>query len=102
MSPGDNFTWNEVAVLTSFVVVFALSFASFWIIKRTIGLRVDEREEESGLDISSHGMYGYPEAFIPQPEYPVGDHVPHVAGTPVALVADPPPAKASNITGKAA
>lgn len=93
---------QAVGVVGTFLVVFALSMAAFWMIKRTIGLRVDEGEEESGLDISSHGMYGYPEAFIPQPEYPVGDHSPHVAGTPVAMVADAPPTKASNITGKAA
>ena len=29
-----------------------------------------EQEEDAGLDISEHGMYGYPEQFIPQPEYP--------------------------------
>jgi hypothetical protein len=28
------------------------------------GLRVRETEEESGLDISEHGMHGYPEQFI--------------------------------------
>ena len=41
-------------------------------IKSTIGLRVSDEEEEAGLDISSHGMYGYPEQFIPQPEYSTG------------------------------
>jgi Amt family ammonium transporter len=25
-------------------------------------------EEDAGLDISEHGMYGYPEQFIPAPE----------------------------------
>jgi hypothetical protein len=29
-------------------------------------------------------MYGYPEAFIPQPEYPAGHYTPTMAGTPVA------------------
>ncbi len=61
-----------LAVLFTFVVVFAISIVSFAVIKRTIGLRVDEGEEEAGLDISSHGMYGYPEQFIPQPEYSTG------------------------------
>ena len=27
-----------------------------------------EEEEDAGLDISEHGMYGYPEQFIPAPE----------------------------------
>ena len=31
----------------------------------TIGLRVDEAEELAGLDISSHGMYGYPGVVHP-------------------------------------
>jgi ammonium transporter, Amt family len=60
------------AVLFTFVVVFAISFATFALIKATIGLRVSDEEEEAGLDISSHGMYGYPEQFIPQPEYSTG------------------------------
>jgi Amt family ammonium transporter len=54
------------------VVVFAISIVTFKLIKSTIGLRVSEEEEEAGLDISSHGMYGYPEQFIPQPEYSTG------------------------------
>jgi Amt family ammonium transporter len=37
-------------------------------IKRTYGLRVSAEHEEAGLDISEHGMYGYPEQFIPAPE----------------------------------
>jgi len=61
-----------LAVLFTFVVVFAISIATFAFIKSTIGLRVSDEEEEAGLDISSHGMYGYPEQFIPQPEYSTG------------------------------
>jgi Amt family ammonium transporter len=53
-------------------VVFVLSYITFALIKATIGLRVTDDEEEAGLDISSHGMYGYPEQFIPQPEYSTG------------------------------
>ena len=48
--------------------MFSLSFATFWVIKKTYGLRVTEEEEDAGLDISEHGMYGYPEQFIPAPE----------------------------------
>jgi Amt family ammonium transporter len=61
-----------LAVLFTFVVVFVISIATFRFIKSTIGLRVSDDEEEAGLDISSHGMYGYPEQFIPQPEYSTG------------------------------
>lgn len=61
-----------LAVVFTFIVVFAISYATFAIIKATIGLRVSDEEEDAGLDISSHGMYGYPEQFIPQPEYSTG------------------------------
>jgi ammonium transporter, Amt family len=35
--------------------------ALFWILKHTIGLRVSEESETSGLDFSQHGMAAYPE-----------------------------------------
>ena len=58
---------QAVAVGASFVTVFVLSFAVFWVIKKTVGLRVTAHEELEGLDISEHGMWGYPEAFMPVP-----------------------------------
>jgi Amt family ammonium transporter len=61
-----------VGFTIAFVFVFSASFLTFWAIKKTYGLRVTEAEEDAGLDISEHGMYGYPEQFIPQPEYPGG------------------------------
>jgi Amt family ammonium transporter len=73
----------------AFAAVFTFSFATFWVIKRTSGLRVSDEAEEAGLDISEHGMYGYPEQFIPQPEYSIGLYEPTVAGTP--LPGSPPP-----------
>jgi ammonium transporter, Amt family len=39
----------------------------FLAIKMTVGLRVSEDHETSGLDISEHGMFGYPEQFIDVP-----------------------------------
>ena len=82
---------QAVGVAATFTLVFVLSYATFWAIKKTIGLRVSEDEERAGLDIASHGMYGYPEAFIPQEEYPAAPGFePHVAGTPVATAAAPP------------
>lgn len=75
-----------LAVLFTFLVVFVISIATFAAIKATIGLRVPPEEEDAGLDISSHGMYGYPEAFIPQPEYSTGlpgTSVPPGAGVPM-------------------
>jgi Amt family ammonium transporter len=63
---------QSVGFLVAFTFVFAMSFATFYAIKKTVGLRVSEDEEDAGLDISEHGMYGYPEVFIPAPEYPGG------------------------------
>jgi Amt family ammonium transporter len=59
---------QAVGFLIAFSFVFAMSYATFFLIKVTYGLRVSEEEEDAGLDISEHGMYGYPEAFIPQAE----------------------------------
>jgi Amt family ammonium transporter len=55
-----------VAVVFAFVLV--VSYVVFGIIKATYGLRVSPEEEDAGLDMSEHGMYGYPEQFIPAPE----------------------------------
>jgi Amt family ammonium transporter len=59
---------QALGVVVVFAFVFILSYATFWIIKKTYGLRVSAEEEEAGLDITEHGMYGYPEQFIPAPE----------------------------------
>ena len=61
---------QALAVVATFTFVFVVSYAMFAAIKATIGLRVSEEEELAGLDISTHGMYGYPESFIPREEYP--------------------------------
>ncbi|MET3698239.1 ammonium transporter [Bacillus oleivorans] len=50
-----------IGVLGAAAYVAAVSFAVLFILKKTIGLRVSAEEEMSGLDISEHGSYGYPE-----------------------------------------
>lgn len=69
---------QALATVATFAFVFVLSIAVFYAIKLTIGMRVSEAEEDAGLDISEHGMYGYPEQFIPSSEL-VGSGMP---GTP--------------------
>jgi ammonium transporter, Amt family len=59
---------QALGIVVVFAFVFVVSFATFWAIKKTYGLRVTADEEDAGLDISEHGMYGYPEQFIPAPE----------------------------------
>jgi Amt family ammonium transporter len=63
---------QALGVVCAFVFVFVISYACFYLIKRTVGLRVSAAEEEAGLDIAEHGMYGYPEQFIPAPEIGAG------------------------------
>ena len=55
---------QAVGVVAAFTLVFTLSYVTFAAIKAVFGLRVTEAEEEEGLDIVEHGMYGYPEQFI--------------------------------------
>ena len=78
-------------VAAAFITVPVLSIGTFWAIKKTVGLRVDVEAEEAGLDIAEHGMYGYPEQFIPQPEFGNGGYQPTVVGTPIALPATTTP-----------
>ncbi len=82
----------QVAGFTvAFSFVFAMSYATFFVISKTYGLRVTEEEEDAGLDISEHGMYGYPEAFIPPAEL-IG-----YGGGPTATV---PPAPVASMATK--
>jgi ammonium transporter, Amt family len=46
---------------------FTAAFAVLWVMKATAGIRVDADVETAGLDVSEHGMWGYPEFYIPVP-----------------------------------
>ena len=41
------------------VYSFVISYGLFWILDKTMGLRVDRDEEVAGLDISEHQEIGY-------------------------------------------
>src|SRR5215211_7633236 len=60
--------YQALGVVVVFTLVLALCFLTWYAIAKTIGLRVSEEAEIAGLDISEHGMYGYPEQFIPDAE----------------------------------
>ena len=64
----DQLIAQAFTVVVAFTFVFVMSYVTFWVIKKTYGLRVTPEEENAGLDISEHGMYGYPEQFIPAAE----------------------------------
>jgi len=86
---------QALGVGVAFACVFVVSYAVFFLIKHTIGLRVSAEEEDAGLDISEHGMYGYPEQFIPQPEYSTGLQL---GGAPAPAPAPAPAAAVSQMT----
>jgi ammonium transporter, Amt family len=58
---------QALGVAAAFTAVFAISYLVFFAIKHTYGLRVTAEEERRGLDIVEHGMWGYPEQFMPVP-----------------------------------
>jgi len=58
---------QALGVAAAFTTVFVISYLVFFAIKQTYGLRVTAEEERRGLDIVEHGMWGYPEQFMPVP-----------------------------------
>ena len=86
---------QALAVAFTFVAVFAMSYGTLRVIKAVMGLRVAPEHEEAGLDISEHGMYGYPEQFIPAAElvgYGGGPVTPRDAGPPLRATGQEVPA----------
>jgi len=59
---------QAIGVVVIFALVLTLCLITWYAIAKTIGLRVSEEAEIAGLDISEHGMYGYPEQFISDAE----------------------------------
>ena len=70
---------QALGVGVAFACVFVVSYAVFFAIKHTVGLRVTAEEEDAGLDIAETGMYGYPEQFIPPSEL-IGSGLPATGG----------------------
>jgi Amt family ammonium transporter len=75
---------------------FGSSFGALWALDRAGGIRVEPAVETQGLDVHEHGMWGYPEFYIPVPggygteshgHLGLGRHshtAPHPAPVPVA------------------
>ncbi len=75
-----------IGIVVAFAWAFPVSLAIFLLIKYTIGLRADEKEELEGLDISEHGMYAYPPAMLTDP---MAGNVPSGAGGAAMVAAKP-------------
>jgi Amt family ammonium transporter len=63
----DQLSVQALGIAAAFASVFVISFTVFFLIKLTYGLRVKPEEERYGLDLVEHGMWGYPEQFMPVP-----------------------------------
>jgi Amt family ammonium transporter len=46
---------------------FGTSFGCLWVLNKIWGIRVSPEVEMQGLDVHEHGMWGYPEFYIPVP-----------------------------------
>ena len=62
---GGNF-WGQlgtqvIGMVTIFAWVFITSFIVWYLLKKTVGIRVSEEEEYEGVDISECGLEAYPE-----------------------------------------
>ena len=59
LSRGEQIVRQLIAIGVSFGWAFATTVGILLVLKFTIGLRVDEQQEEEGLDISQHGEEAY-------------------------------------------
>ena len=61
------------------------------------GIRVEPEVETAGLDVSEHGMWGYPEFYIPVPGGYGTETRTHIAhwDAPKVEISDPEPRPAS-------
>jgi Amt family ammonium transporter len=53
-----------ISVLTNFLWGFGIGLILFYILKKSIGIRVPAEEEIEGLDLTEHGILAYPEFMI--------------------------------------
>lgn len=57
----DQFVSQLIGVGSYAAICIAASFIILYVIKKTVGIRVSEREELEGLDSHEHGMNAYPD-----------------------------------------
>jgi Amt family ammonium transporter len=92
---GGGFHQLGIQLLGLFAVgafTFTASFLVLYLMKVTFGIRSEPEAETAGLDVSEHGMWGYPEFYIPVPGgYGTESHghlgVPHAAARPAGAAA---------------
>ena len=80
---------QALGVVSVIIYVAAVMTIVFFVIKKTIGLRVDAEDEIAGLDVSEHGLLTAYSGFAMLPE-----SVPSGNGEPIVVSGDVPEAEA--------
>jgi Amt family ammonium transporter len=60
-NPEHTFSAQLIGVVCYAAICVVSSFIIFFVLKKTIGIRVSEKEELEGLDMHEHGMDAYPD-----------------------------------------
>ena len=58
---------QALGLVTVGAFTFSLTFGILWAMKKLWGIRVETEVETAGLEVSEHGMWSYPEFYIPVP-----------------------------------
>jgi Amt family ammonium transporter len=58
---GERIVVQLLGVAVAFLWAFPTALLTFWILKKTMGLRADSLHEQRGLDFTEHNEIGYPE-----------------------------------------
>ena len=80
---------QALGVVSVIIYVAVVITIVFFVIKKTIGLRVDAEDEIAGLDVSEHGLLTAYSGFAMRPE-----SVPSGNGEPIVVSGDVPEAEA--------
>jgi Amt family ammonium transporter len=62
-NPEHSFVSQLIGVVICGATAFVSAFVIFYLLKVTIGIRVSEEHEKSGLDSHEHGIRGYTIVF---------------------------------------
>jgi Amt family ammonium transporter len=76
-NPDASFVSQVIGALVIIAWVFAASFVVWSVLKATMGIRVSEEEERSGIDLAECGLQAYPEfvsAEMPTSPVPPGSN----------------------------
>jgi Amt family ammonium transporter len=62
-NPDHSFITQLIGVAICGATAFTSAFVIFYVLKKTIGIRVSEEHERDGLDSHEHGIRGYTIVF---------------------------------------